>query len=102
MGASQSTRLLIFPALLLNSYFAASGQIADRRAASQRAGPDGPVVVSPEVLPDRRVVFRFYAPEAQQVRTVFEGAERTSGVPSGGGSLTKGSDGIWQATLGPL
>jgi enterochelin esterase family protein len=54
------------------------------------------------VLPDRRVVFRFYAPEAQQVRVVFEGAERTSGVPSGGGNLTKGPDGVWQATLGPL
>lgn len=97
----QGIRLLILSALLLNFHSGVGAQPAQGRGAAGRVGPDGPVVVSPEVLPDRRVIVRFYAPEAQQVRAVFEGAERTSGAPSGG-SLTKGPDGVWQATLGPL
>lgn len=95
-------RLLFLSALLLSFHPGVTAQAPQGRGAPGRGNPDGPVVVSPEVLPDRRVIFRFYAPQAQQVRVVFEGAERTSGVPSGGASLTKGSGGVWQATFGPL
>src|SRR5579864_9272953 len=95
-------RLLFLSALLLIFRPGTTAQTPQGRGAPGRGGPDGPVVVSPEVLPDRRGIFRFYAPEAQQVRAAFEGAERTSGVPSGGVDLTKGSDGVWQATFGPL
>jgi hypothetical protein len=96
-------RLLMLPALLLlPAPPGAPAQTPPGPGDSTRSGPDGPVVISPEVLPDRRVIFRFYAPQAQQVRAVFEGAERASGVPSGGVSLSKGPDGVWQATFGPL
>jgi enterochelin esterase-like enzyme len=55
--------------------------------------PGVPVLVSPEVLADRRIIVRFYAPQAREVRIFFE---------RGGDSLKKGEDGVWQATLGPL
>jgi enterochelin esterase-like enzyme len=50
-------------------------------------------VVSPEVLPDRRVIVRFYAPQAREVRIVFE---------RGGNNLSKRENGVWEATIGPL
>ncbi len=109
MGHSKSTRkrprpirLLLLSALLLSFHSGTNAQAPPGRGAPGRAGPDGPAVVSPEVLPDRRVIFRLYAPEARQVRAVFEGAERTSGVPSGGVNLMQGPGGIWQTTFGPL
>ena len=49
-------------------------------------------MVSPEVLPDRRVMVRLYAPQAQDVRVSLDG----------GINLTKGDNGVWEATLGPL
>jgi len=52
-----------------------------------------PRLVSPEVLPDRRVIVRVYAPQAREVRIVFE---------RGGNRLSKHEDGVWEATIGPL
>jgi enterochelin esterase family protein len=52
-----------------------------------------PRVVSPEVLPDHRVIVRFYAPQAREVRISFE---------RGASSLSKGDNGVWEATIGPL
>lgn len=74
-------RLLILSVLLLDFHSGTRAQAPQGRGAPERVGPDGPVVVSPEVQQDRRVIFRFYAPEAQQVRAVFEGAERTWSEP---------------------
>src|SRR4029453_6787326 len=51
-----------------------------------------PRVVSPEVLSDRRVIVRFYAPQAREVGILFE---------RGGNSLSKHENGFWEATLGP-
>lgn len=53
----------------------------------------GPVIVSPEVLQDRRVTVRFYAPQAQRV-TVNGLGEITN--------LIKNDNGVWEATVGPL
>ncbi len=64
-----------------------------RQAAGRGATPAAPTVVSPEVLPDRRVVFRMYAPQASDV--ALRGAGR-------GGPLTKGENGVWEITAGPL
>jgi enterochelin esterase-like enzyme len=50
------------------------------------------VVVSPEVLPDRKVIVRLYAPEAHDVRVSLDG----------GVKLTKGENGVWETTVGPL
>jgi enterochelin esterase-like enzyme len=62
------------------------------RGAQPGGGQRAPVVVSPEVLPDRRVIVRLYAPQAQDVRVSLDG----------GVKLAKGGNGVWEATVGPL
>ncbi len=62
-------------------------------AAQQPAQP--PAVRSPEVSADRRVTFRVRAPNASAV-TVF--CECLTNEPA----LTKGADGVWSVTVGPL
>ncbi|MBV9849696.1 MAG: esterase [Armatimonadetes bacterium] len=54
-------------------------------------------LVSPDVLPDRHVVFRLYAPQAQDVRVHSEWAGS-----SGPETLTKADNGVWSVTVGPL
>ena len=61
--------------------------------AQQPAQP--PAVRSPEVSADRRVTFRVRAPDASKV-TVF--CECLTSEPA----LTKGADGVWSVTVGPL
>ena len=62
-----------------------------------------PTVISPEVRTDRRVTFRVLAPSAQKVELRSPGD-----IPGVGGrgvappQLAKGSDGVWEATFGPL
>ena len=55
-------------------------------------------VVSPEVAADRRVTFRIYAPNAQAIRLA------AGDIPGVGQTtqLTKGENGIWQVTIGPI
>ena len=62
-----------------------------------RGGPAGPVVVSPLVNPDRTVTLRLLAPKATEVTVTGELA--TASPPK---AMTKGDDGIWTATLGPV
>ena len=63
------------------------------KAAGRAAAAPAPTVISPEVLPDRRVVFRIYAPQASDVG--FRGIGR-------GSTMTKGDNGVWETTVGPL
>jgi enterochelin esterase family protein len=63
-----------------------------------RGGPQAPAFVSPEVQADRHVVFRVYAPQAQNVR--LSGGDIPGNNP--GATLTKGDNGVWEATLGPI
>jgi len=63
-----------------NTYHAAGGASAPPR------------LVSPEVNPDRTIVFRLRAPEATHVALSFSGSK----------PMTKGAAGIWTATVGPL
>ena len=56
-------------------------------------GPQAPVVVSPDVLADRRVIFRLYAPQAREVDLFFEFR---------GQNVTKRPDGVWEISIGPL
>jgi len=73
---------------------------AERPAAEtpRFRGPQGPQVVSPQVASDRQVTFRILAPKAQAVR--LAGGD----IPgSGQGTeMTKNSEGVWEATLGPI
>jgi len=60
--------------------------------------PQGPRVVSPEVAADRRVTFRILAPKAEAARLGgTDIPDNAQGTP-----LTKGSEGVWEGTLGPL
>jgi enterochelin esterase family protein len=52
-------------------------------------------VLSPEVHTDRRVTFRLQAPEAEAVSVSAE-------FLSGPQALTKGADGVWSVTVGPV
>jgi enterochelin esterase family protein len=73
--------------------------------AGQRGGPGapaggggrgrGPQVVSPEVSADRQVILRYAAPNAQQVTASGELDGKTY-------PMTKGADGVWSVTIGPL
>jgi enterochelin esterase family protein len=67
-------------------------------AGQGRGGPQAPVVVSPEVSADRHITFRIYAPQAQNVRL------NAGDIPGLGqsGVLTKGENGVWSATVGPV
>ncbi|HXT40337.1 MAG TPA: alpha/beta hydrolase-fold protein [Candidatus Angelobacter sp.] len=67
-------------------------------AKAQRGGPQGPQVVSPEVSADRRVTFRILAPKAEAVR--LSGGD----IPGNGqgAAMTKGTNGVWEVTLGPI
>ena len=69
------------------------------RGAAGPFGGRGPMVVSPEVRPDRKVVFRLQGPQAENVTL------RTSDLPGmgrGGPSMTKGANGVWEVTIGPV
>jgi enterochelin esterase family protein len=62
--------------------------------AGRGGGPQVPAFVSPEVLPDKRVVFRLLGPQATEVAV--------QGVGRGREPMVKGENGIWEATLGPV
>src|SRR5690349_2151314 len=72
---------------------------APRTDAPRRQGPRGPVVVSPEVKGDRQVVFRILALKAEAVRL---NAGDLPGSPGQARNLTKGENGVWELTLGPV
>ena len=58
--------------------------------------PRGPFVVSPQVLPDKKVTFRYLAPSAKEVR--LGGSQfGANQVP-----MIKDSIGIWSVTVGPV
>lgn len=61
-------------------------------------GAQAPAVVSPEVMADRRLAFRIYAPQAQAIRL---GAGDLPGVGQTT-QLTKGENGVWEVTIGPF
>ena len=61
-------------------------------------GPQGPTVISPEIQPDGRVTFRIFAPQAQVVR--LTGTDIPGNLR--GSDMTKGDNGVWEATLGPI
>ncbi len=77
---------------------AAFVSIAPAQPPRAGRGPQGPVVVSPEVQPDRKITFRILAPQAQNVR--LTGSDIPGNGP--GAPMTKGENGIWEVTLGPV
>jgi enterochelin esterase-like enzyme len=73
--------------------------LAAAPSRAQAPAAPRPAVVSPEVAPDRRVTFRILAPRAESVR--LNGGD----IPGNGGpgaAMTKGENGVWSVTLGPV
>jgi enterochelin esterase family protein len=64
-------------------------------------GAQGPQVISPEVMADRRVAFRILAPQAQNVR-VTAGDIPGPAFTGNAGQLKKGDNGVWELVVGPL
>lgn len=67
---------------------------AQTPAAGRGAATPPPVVVSPEVLSDRRVAFRLYAPQANDVTL-----RGPAGAPP---AMARKDNGVWETTIGPL
>ena len=59
-------------------------------------GPQAPRIVSPEIHPDKTVTFRLSAPKAEEV-TLNGSWDGATNLP-----MTKGADGVWTTTVGPL
>ena len=57
--------------------------------------PRGPFVISPQVNPDKTVVFRYLAPQAKDVKLNGQ-------FIKGPILMTKDSIGIWSTTVGPI
>jgi enterochelin esterase family protein len=87
-----------FP-FLLAALLALAGPLPKPAAAQRGPRPTSPNdrLVSPEVLPDKKVTFRIYAPKATEV--FLRGDWMTGGEPT---RLTKDNDGVWSVTVGPL
>src|SRR5262245_29126809 len=69
-------------------------------AQGRQGGPGTPppAFVSPEVLADKRVTFRVFAPRADEVRLVGTDIPRnTQGLP-----MSKAENGVWELSVGPL
>ncbi len=69
-----------------------------RAVIDVQRGGQSPAVVSPDVRPGRRVVFRIRAPQATEVRLV------AGDIPDNrrGAPMVRGEEDIWEVTLGPL
>jgi len=67
-------------------------------SAFAQQAPRPPQFVSPEVSADRKVTFRLHAPNAEAV--TLTGGD----IPDNnkGAAMTKGAEGVWEVTLGPL
>ena len=86
--------------LLITSAVAFAQQPPTQVPAQNPAGRGGaaalPRVVSPEVLPDKRVTFRLRAPDATKVLLNGNWDNGTNI------EMTKDDQGIWSVTVGPL
>ena len=67
-------------------------------SAFAQQAPRPPQFVSPEVSADRKVTFRLHAPNTEAV--TLTGGD----IPDNnkGAAMTKGAEGVWEVTLGPL
>lgn len=94
------TNCLLKAAVALTVLLSASVAFPQQAAAPAKPaagrGPQGPRVVSPEILPDKKVTFRLLAPKASNV--VLNGNwDQGTNI-----AMTKDDQGIWSVTIGPL
>jgi enterochelin esterase-like enzyme len=68
------------------------------QAQPMPARPGVPVIISPEIMPDNRVTFRLYAPEATKVAVSGEWMKNQAT----GENMIKNDSGLWTMTTEPL
>src|SRR5262245_12889779 len=84
--------------LLIGAVAPLPGSAPPPGQAGRGSGSAAPAFVSPEVLLDKRVIFRVFSPKAEEVRLVGTDIPRNmQGLP-----MSRGEDGVWEATVGPL
>ena len=91
-----SSRPLLRIAAAVVSLALSGGASALAQMAPRQPTPND-TLVSPDVLPDRRVTLRIYAPKASTVTVFGDWMEAPAPV-----ALTKDDEGVWSATVGPL
>jgi enterochelin esterase-like enzyme len=89
-------RLVHTVGILLVALVLGSGRPALAQMAPRQPTPND-TLVSPEVLPDRRVTLRIYAPKATTVTVVGDWMEAPAPL-----AFAKDDVGVWSATVGPL
>jgi hypothetical protein len=57
--------------------------------------PRGPFIISPQVNPDKTVIFRYLAPSAKEVKLSAQFEKNPI-------AMTKDAVGIWSVTVGPI
>jgi enterochelin esterase family protein len=77
-------------------------EATSRPAARGFGGRMGPQVNSPEVQADRKVTFRILAPKAEAVGLISSDIPNDSPDPGKPRALTKGENGVWELTIGPV
>ena len=88
------------PLILLFS-LAVLASVASAQPAAEpprNRAPQGPQIVSPEISADRHITFRIRALKAESVR--LSGGDIPGNNP--GAELTKGTNDIWEVTIGPI
>jgi enterochelin esterase-like enzyme len=108
MTSRTHPRMRSVAAAILLALFAAVSGIAQEKGApappTKGAAQQAPPVLSPEVMSDRRVSFRIYAPQVENVMLRGSDIPGLAGGGRGGPSqqLTKGENGVWEVTIGPI
>ncbi len=77
----------------------AAGWLCAAGILGAQAPPQGPVVTSPEVTAEKKIVFRILAPKAAGI--VLQAGD-IQGLPKGGPQLTRDERGVWETTVGPV
>lgn len=90
---------LIALTVALLSTVASAQPAAPTATTTQPANRRPPQVTSPELSKDRRITFRILAPKADAVTL---NAGDIQGNVAGGRNFTKGDNGIWELTVGPI
>jgi enterochelin esterase family protein len=93
-------RSIVAAALLAACAFAqAPAPVGPQGRGRGGRGPEGPVVVSPVVSPDRHITFRILAPQAQKVELRASDIIELAQTPA---QFTRNAEGVWEATAGPI
>ncbi len=98
MNIQHLTRPLLAAALFAAALLTSSSLAQPAARPGRGFGGQGPRVVSPEVSAERKVTFRILAPKAEAVRL---GGGDIPGQGQGT-EMTKGTNGVWEVTLGPI